>query len=270
MGSAEERRALSEYSNAVEPTGPSESGAPALLVERIHRMWVVASTAAIATESGLARLSLARIAARARLRRSTVELMFTDVEDCVLETFDAAAALAIARVEPWFADGIGAAARLRIAVGAAMGFCEDEPELARVLCLGAPLLASRRARMTFALSTALAREFGPQQGRLCTEAAAAGIDRALMIVRGSFSDGLGVPYSEVGSEVLAALLTPFLGVSEARLEAARPVELIRVEWHPPTANGERPCLDMRLSADLLRELARAWELSPREDRRRTA
>jgi len=246
------------------PGGDSSS---AQLIERIHRMWVVASTARIAGEAGTARLSLPRIAARAGLRRKTVELMFGDVEGCLLETFDTAATLAAHRVIPRFAGEIGGAERLREAVGAAMGFCQDEPELARVLCLDDPLLMSRRARMTTALSAVIAGEFEEHTGRLETLAATAAVERTLMIVRGRLSEVPGAPYSEVGSEVLAALLTPFLGSAEARLQAARPVETIRVAWEPATQNGKRPSLDVRLSADLIRELARVWEPAPHEDDR---
>ncbi len=260
---------MSEHPDVEGPRGPDDEGGPPLLIRRIHRMWALASTARIASEGGVAHLSLPRIAVRAGLRLATVELLFLDAEECLLETFDLAASLAAQRVIPWFAGGIGGAERLRVAVGAAMGFCEDEPELARVLCLEHPPLAARRARMTSALGTVLAEEFERETGRLDTDAATTALERALMIVRGRVSDGLGAPFAEVGSEILATLLTPFLGAPEARLQAARPVTPSRVAWEPPTPTGERPRLDVRLSADLIRELARTLESPPPKGRRDT-
>jgi hypothetical protein len=122
--------------------------------------------------------------------------------------------------------------------------------------------------MVMTLARILAEEFeGDPWAAADPGDVSAAVERALMIVRGTITDTSG---SEplFGFDVMEALLGPFLGVGAARLEAAEPIEAIHAGREPKARGGARPCLDVRLSAHLLRELAEIWGQSPGERRLR--
>jgi AcrR family transcriptional regulator len=241
--------------------GPSERVRE--LVRQIHRMWVVAATAKIANEAGLEALTLPGIATRAGLSQATVAELFGSADGCLAAAVEKAASVAAERTIPWFAAGVGSIERARIGVACLLGFCEQERELASLLVLRAPATAPQRDRMTRTLGRVLADEFDDAGagGASDVDRATRAVERATEGLRAGLFEGARVPLEVLSYEILGTLLAPYLGDRAARIEAVRPVMPIASAPEPLMRRGERACLDVRLTAELLEELAVIWRES---------
>jgi AcrR family transcriptional regulator len=233
------------------------------LVRQIHRMWVVAATAKIASEAGIEALTVPRIAHRAGLPQGTVIRLFGGPEGCLAGAFETAASIAAERTIPWFAAEVGPVERTRTGVACLVCFCEQEPELANLLVLEASATSQQRDRMVRTLARVLADEFSEVAGGGAPEGdrASRAIERATVRLRSGLLDRVRAPIEDLSAPLLEALLAPYLGERAARIEAARPVRAIAGAREPLMAGGARACLDVRLTADLLEELAEAWRAS---------
>lgn len=229
------------------------------LLREVQRLWVLAAAAKISYEAGTDTATIANIAERAGVARSTVEEMFPDARQCLHAAFEKAAALAAERVIPCFAVEVGAVQRVRVAVMQLLAFCDSERELASVCVAQAAATAERRAKMIDTLSRIVVGEFedsaqGPAGSGAVAVAVA--VDRAINLVHQRLFERGPEPLTDLLPQVLELILTPHIGRAAARIEAGRPAPSVMETpevWRMP--RERRPSLDVRLTADLLSELA---------------
>ncbi len=225
---------------------------PRELLRRVQGMWVLAAVARISYETGAQPVTIDQIAARAGVRARVVKEIFGDRDGCMSAAFQKAAALAGERVIPPFAAEVEPGQRVRIAAMALLAFCEEERELASVCVLGHPATATQRARMIEMLSHIVCDQFDDGlQVAPRNSAATAGVSRAVEMVAARLQDRR--PTADLLPRVVEMLLAPHLGPVAARIHAQRPTPILR---EPRRSGGAgRPSLEMRLTAELLNELA---------------
>lgn len=194
----------------------------------IQRARMLAAMAEVASELGLANVTVAHVTARSGVSRRTFYEMFADRDDCFLAALDAASDLAAARVAPAFRQDGRWRDRLRASLGELLGFLDDEPHLARLLfvqTLGAgPAALERRQRL---LAQAIA---AVDEGRIESKArgeppeltAEATVGAVFSIVHSRLLDEKRLPLAELTSELMAMIVLPYLGTASSRRELALP------------------------------------------------
>jgi AcrR family transcriptional regulator len=228
----------------------------------VQRMWLVAATASIVCERGPAAVTVAAIVERSGTERRLLTQLLEDEEGCIAAAFDKALAVAAERTIPWFAAQNGPLPRVETAVERLVYFCAEEPELAAVLLAPDRRTAPRRARMILTLARVARSELErttPQPPPPDTCAAAMGA--ALATAAQALPEGETCNWTELAQSVFELVLTPYLGAADARARAAQLT--LRHDPRRPVEAPRRPSLELRLTAELLGELAALGEAGER-------
>lgn len=120
-------------------------GAPPEEVARIQRGRLMDAMADVVAAEGYEDASVERVLVQAGVSRRTFYELFSDREDCFLATYDAAMRRAFRIVTDAYLDCTTPERRIEAALAAFLGFCADEPQLAR-LCVVEVFAAGTRAR----------------------------------------------------------------------------------------------------------------------------
>lgn len=202
-------------------------------------------------------VTVARVIARAGVSRRAFYEIFDDVEDCLLETFNWAIALAQGRAEAAFARERIWREAVRAGLAALLRFFDENPLLAQVCIVhapaGGPRVLERRAEMLLELSDVVdrARE-GRTLAREPSPVVAEGIVGAVVAVlygrllrRGGSADGYAPPKTsdpkliDLHGELMSLIVLPYLGTNAAARELERPppARPIDAELPAPSSSG---------------------------------
>lgn len=179
--------------------------------------------ASVCAEKGYANVTVADVAERARVSRSTFYELFRDLEDCFLAAYDAiygrfvAAALSAYQREPeqpW-------AARARAALESMLAFMAAEPAFAR-MCMVEPLAAGPAALERYLSAVNLisamldeGRREGDRIERAPASLAKGIVSGAAEVIRAQILAGRTERLPELLPDLLYVALAPYLGRREA-------------------------------------------------------
>jgi AcrR family transcriptional regulator/DNA-binding MarR family transcriptional regulator len=248
-------------------------------VPQIQRARILAALVEVSRERGAGRVTVTHIVARSGVSRRTFYELFKDRDACFLAAFQDAVQHATVRVAPAFRGPGSWRERTRGALGALLGFLDEEPGLGG-LCvvdaLGAgPLVLERRAQVMRVLIDAV--DEGRAEARVAT-------NLSRLTAEGVVGGVLAVLYARLASPVPASgrrealvrlqsaltamIVLPYLGPAAAAREAARPTPRTRRRARHPRSNPLQG-LDMRLTYRTVRVLA-AIAAAPDASNRRVA
>lgn len=199
-------------------------------VSEMQRSRLLGAAAATVDEEGYARMTIARIAERARVSRRTFYEIFDDREACL-------AALVGDVVQRIEADIVRADLtdlawheRVRGGLVTILGFFDREPVLARVCVVqalrGGPVVLRYREKIIAHLAKVLDAGFEESTSRSAqvTELTAEGlVGAALAIVSTRLQRKRHEPLTSLTGELMSMIVLPYLGSAAAGLELARPL-----------------------------------------------
>jgi len=252
-------------------------------VREVQRRRILTAMASVAAERGAARTTVAHVVARSAVSRRTFYELFGSCEECFLAAFDDAVARASVGVVAAYRAGGSWRERIRAALGAALQFLDEDPEVAALCVIGSlevgPGGLERRARVLRALQAAVDEgraemRPGSQAPPLAAEGAVGAVfsmvhsrlrerqspgERRPPGSRRSPAAGAEPPPSpqpltELLNPLMNMIVLPYLGAAAARRELTRPLPAAPAPVVRPRADPlER--LDMRLTYRTMRVLS---------------
>ncbi|MFI4978196.1 MAG: TetR family transcriptional regulator [Solirubrobacterales bacterium] len=218
--------------------------------------------AKVACEQEVESATVAQIAARAGVSRSTFYQLFENREACFLATFEEAVARAAeTAVVAYEAEGRWVD-RVRAGLGSLLVFFDEQPQLARVCVVHAlaagPQTLARRAEVLENLIQVIdqgrRRSRDGAQPPLTAESAVGGV---LAVIHGRLLESDPDPLTLLLRPLMFMITLPYLGLAAARRELVQPPAKRagardRPQSTPPRAPRD---LDMRLTYRTLRVLA---------------
>ncbi len=229
-------------------TSRGEAPVSRVRVIEIQRSRLLAGALGAIEELGYSRVTVAHIAARARVSRRTFYELFDDREDCLLAALESVVEMVrdeLARAE---LDGLSWRERVRMGLWTILVFFQREPVLARVCVVqalrGGPRVLERREQVL----TELARTVDEgrcesARGVECPAVTAEGlVGAAFSIVYGRLLRGEHEPLTGLLGELMGMIVLPYLGPAAARREEARPLpvatsSVARVAYAAAGENG---------------------------------
>jgi AcrR family transcriptional regulator len=238
-------------------TDPGKTGLGRVQVAGIQRGRLLAATVDVVREVGYARMTVARVIARARVSRKTFYDTFSDREECFLAAFeqalDHARELAVEAYdrEPDWHDGIRAALR-RLLV-----FMDEQPALAK-LCvieaLGAgETVLQRRAGALEEIAAVIDRGRLVTRGGGCQPpqfAAEAVTGAVFAVVHARLLEGAREPLEHLVGSLMSMIVLPYLGADVACRELSTPLDtgaIRRAPRRPREAQDPLAGLNIRLT-----------------------
>lgn len=203
-------------------------------------------------QAGPGHVSVTEVVARSGVSRRTFYEIFADREHCLRAALEEALRRAAGRVVPAHAAERAWRQAIRAGVQALLEFIEEEPAYARLLIVDAlaagDAVLAHRAEVLDALAEAVDRgRLEARASRSTRRSAAEGVVGGVLAILHTrlINGGAGVT-PELGGELMALVLAPYLGASVAAREIergapSRPVHVL--------ANGSNPLsrLPMRLT-----------------------
>lgn len=232
----------------------------------MQRSRLLAATGQVARESGLAKVTVAHIVERAGVSRRTFYEIFTDCDDCLINTLQSALEQAQARVlAAWRSQGSWAE-RVRRSVLELLCLFDEEPVLAWLLIVES-LAAGRdvleqRARVLDLLLDAI--DEGRDEASISESPARVGAEGALGGVLGILHARLtqhtpAGPLTDLAGVLTSMLVLPYRGPAAARRELHRPVAVSSEPRQPqdlaPLRTDPFKDAGMRLTYRTMRVLA---------------
>jgi AcrR family transcriptional regulator/DNA-binding MarR family transcriptional regulator len=229
-------------------------------VEEIQRLRLVAAMVDVATERGVANVTVAHVVERAGVSRRTFYEIFEDCEDCLFAALEEALRGACERVLPAYREGGRWADRIRASLIALLELLEADPVTGHLLIVGS-LGAGARAleRRGSVLSQVIAAvdegrqesKVGAQAPPLTAEGVVGGVLSILharlpvsalsSAVRGPSEDHENDSLLALAGPLMGMIVLPYLGAPSARRE---------LEWPLPERHEPAP----RLGGDPLRDV----------------
>jgi len=229
-------------------------------VTEIQRVRILTAMAEVAAERGAGAASVAHIVARAGVSRRTFYDLFEDREDCFLAAFDEAVAQAARSVLPAYEGEARWRERVRAALLALLVFFEEEPALARLCVVEAlaagPRALERRAQVLDQLLGAVDQGRVERPARVPEPsplAAEGAVGAVLSVIHRRLLAGGGQPLTELLSELMSAIVLPYLGFSAAQKELHRPAPQLKTKKKSPHGDPLEG-LDMRITYRTVRVL----------------
>ncbi len=195
-----------------------------------RRERIVAGVVRVAFAEGVGEVSVERVARCARVSEEAFYECFEDRDAALLAAFDDALARAGERTRRAVEAEEGWLERVRLGLLVLLEFFDEEPALAMLLVVGSaegrPVLRARRAQVLAGLAALLddeptvSRAYPP---RLSAEAVVNGV---LGVVHPRLCERRA-PLIELSQQLMAFVVTPFLGTAAARRELRRPAVMGR-------------------------------------------
>jgi AcrR family transcriptional regulator len=262
---------MTRYGGAVPAVGvggraarlrPGLNGSSLALVGEVQRLRILSAMARIACEQGLQSATVTQLVGRAGVSRRRFYELFECREDCFLQAFERALALASERVSAAYELGLGWVGRVRVGMLALLRFCEEEPELARVCVVHAlaagPRTLARRGQVLEQLANVLdegrlASRAGTQPQPLVADVLLGGV---LAVIHARLLESSSGPLTDLLNRLMFVIVLPYQGFPAARRELSRPVPRIP-RRRARRAGGRDPLenLEVRLTYRTLRALA---------------
>ncbi|HWY19100.1 MAG TPA: TetR/AcrR family transcriptional regulator [Solirubrobacteraceae bacterium] len=208
---------------------PGEKSSSRERVVEIQRTRLLVAALGAIDELGYARVTVAHIAARARVSRRTFYDLFDSREDCLLAALQSVAAMIRDELLAAELDGLAWRERVRTGLWSILSFLEREPALARVVVVqglrGGPKVLERRERILAELARVVdqGRSEGSPRSIECPSVTAEGlVGAAFSIVYGRLVRGERRPLTDLYGELMGLIVLPYHGPAAARREQARP------------------------------------------------
>jgi AcrR family transcriptional regulator len=233
----------------------------ALRVTEVQRARMLAATVAVVGELGYEKMSVARVTARAGVSRRTFYDLFEDREACFLAAFVDTVQCARALVYEAAAGEREWRGRVRVGLGALLGFFADEPLAGRVLVVDAlkagPVVLECRARLVQELIGVAEEGRGQVRGgRGVAPLTGEGVVGAVLAVVHARLSGRD-PGSLTGllNPLMAMIVRPYMGAAAADKELERPLPAAPRRVRPRPVGDPLEGLGMRFTYRTLRVLA---------------
>jgi AcrR family transcriptional regulator len=197
-------------------------------VTEIQRARIVAAAIDVVEETGWSRVTIAQIIGRARVSRKTFYEVFSDREDCFMAAFDQAVSQTRLAATRAFEGGVEWHEGIRAALASMLALMDDEPELARLCVVEAPVAGERVLRRRAELFDELASVV--DRGRSSTAPScdpppltAEGVVGAVFtVLHTRLLRGAREPLTDLLGPLMSMIVLPYLGSRAARRELTRP------------------------------------------------
>jgi AcrR family transcriptional regulator len=195
----------------------------------LQRARIVGAMFDVATQRGVANVSVAHVVERSGVSRRTFYEIFDDREDCFLAAFEDALGYASERVLPVFEAENGWRERVRAALIALLGFFDEEPVIARLLIVESHKDGKRTLERREEVLARIAGEIerGREQNRaafappsLTGEGVLGGV---LAILHSRLTDHSHGPLVALANPLMSMIVLPYMGSAAARRELERPL-----------------------------------------------
>lgn len=243
------------------------AAAAAAQVADVQRTRLLAAIVAAACEEGVANVTVASIAGRARTSRRTFYELFNDVEDCLQAAFENAVAQAHDEVLPAWQAESDWRRRVRAALAKLLALFDRRPQLARLLIVEWPAAGTSALERRFRLHTQLARVVDEGRGQAkghtranpppLTAEGLVGAVAAVLHMR-LVDPSRQRPMLELLNPLVSMIVLPYLGSATARRELARPSPRASATGDATQPESSLERLDVRITyrtVSVLRALA---------------
>ncbi len=221
-----------DRSTVVARSRVSRGGGSRARVVEIQRSRLLAGALGVIEELGYPRVTVAHIAARARVSRRTFYELFDDREDCLLAALESVVEMIRDELDRAELDGLSWRERVRMGLWTILVFFEREPVLARVCVVqalrGGPRVLERRERVLMELARVVDEgRCESARGVECPAVTAEGlVGAAFSIVYGRLLRGEPEPLTGLLGELMGLIVLPYRGPAAARREEARPLPVV--------------------------------------------
>jgi AcrR family transcriptional regulator len=225
----------------------------------IQRARMIAALAEVASERGVANLTVAHVVARSGVSRRTFYEVFEDREDCFLAAFDEAMGRMAAIVGPAYEQPGPWRTKTRAALTALLELLDYEPVTGRLVIvetLGAGPRALERRRRVLAQVIAAVEEGRRETGKgdrpppLTAEGV---VGAVLAVIHARLLEGDPGSLAGLSNQLMSMIVLPYLGPAAARKELERPIPERSDRSHPGVRDPLRE-LGMRLTYRTVRVL----------------
>jgi AcrR family transcriptional regulator len=238
---------------------------------QMQRARLLAAATELASERGIASVSVGAIVTRCGMSRRTFYELFENVEDCLLAAFDQAAERVASAVLPAFEAQRRWQDALRAGLEALLRALDADPHGARFLLIESPaagrLTIERRGRLLAALAKAIDRGRGERaKGVPAPPLTAEGLAGAVcFLLQTRLLEPDRRPLVALANPLMSMLVLPYLGPAAASAELRRPAP--RAPARPPAAEPAPGTLlkdlPMRVTYRTVRVLLAVDELGAR-------
>jgi AcrR family transcriptional regulator len=227
-----------EVSRSPAPIGRGATN-PSPPRRELQRLLILSAAARLACERGPESVQVEQIAHTAGVSSAAFHESFDSTEDCLLQLFDRALALAAERVIPAYGAETRWVDRMRAGLSALVAFVDQEPELASFCVSHArqagAQTAARRDELLVKLAEILAE--GARQAPAPAQTHPSPIEAqgllagVLAVIEARLLEPDKRPLATVVGPLMFMIALPYLGTEAARHELLRP---------PPRTAGRRP------------------------------
>jgi AcrR family transcriptional regulator len=221
-------------------------------VSGMQRARLIGAAVPVVDEVGWSGVTVAQIAARARVSRRTFYDLFSDRDDCLLAVLDDAvvrieAELGLAVLE------VSWRVRVRGGLWTILSFLDREPVLARVCVVealrGGPRVLERRQEIFARLALILGEGRGESPREETSRLTAEGlVGAAFTIIQARLLRGEQEPLTGLVGELMGMIVLPYLGPAAARREQHR------TDLTPASVLARKPSRSQQDDRDPLREV----------------
>jgi AcrR family transcriptional regulator len=214
----------------------------------LQRARMLAAMCEVCRDLGPGRVSVTDVVARSGVSRRTFYETFADKEQCLLAVLEEGLQRASRRVVPAFQAQDEWRAAVRAGMYALLGFIEEDPLYARLLIVDALAAGDQAlARRTEAVEALVdAVDGGRRLARVpksVTRSTAEGlVGGVLAILHARLAQEGGALSSDLAGELMALILTPYLGAAVAGKEIQR----LPPAWPAQAPISGNPLADLRM------------------------
>jgi AcrR family transcriptional regulator len=209
-------------------TGGAYSGAVRGRLAELQRARLTGATFDVVAQRGAGSVTVAHVVERSGVSRRTFYENFGDREECLLASFERAVTLASDRVVPAYEAEKGWRERIRAGLVAFLVFCDEQPNVARMLVCesqaSGPRVAQRRtdilARLTRIVDQGRNEGKAENVSRLAAEGTVGGV---LAVIQTRLRDGKRKPLISLTNELTSMIVLPYFGVPAATRELKRAI-----------------------------------------------
>ena len=181
----------------------------------------------VATEWGVANVTVAHVVERSGVSRRTFYELFDDREDCLLAAFEQALEFASGRVLPAYSSESSWRERIRASLSALLSFLDEEPVVGKLLIVeslsGGPRTLERRRQAIVRITSAI--DEGREEAKaaapppLTAEGIVGGV---LSVIHSRLVEADAGPLVGLLNQLMSMIVLPYLGATAARRELERP------------------------------------------------
>jgi len=232
--------------------GRGDGGLARVQVAQIQRSRILAAMFELASEKGVANVSVADVVKRSGVSRRTFYEIFVDREDCFLAAFDDALGFISSRVAEAYLGQSRWCDQIRAGLVVFLSFLDEEPAIARLLIWESSVAGykTRQRREQVLGWVAVAIDEGRKESNSTVSAqplTAEGLVGGVLAILGArIAHSEDEPLLGLTGVLMSMIVLPYRGSVAARRELERPVEplgegrsMVRLREDPFKSQGMR-------------------------------